>query len=276
MAFLFISISGLFASHTIAQCTNPIAAFIFFDAGEGDSILIKSQDKSVLIDTGNLISGHRILQSLRALGITHLDRIILTHPHPDHIGGVFQIAQSISFTSIHDNGENLRIEPSDIFRWYSDLVRNNPRYSILSQGDQFNIGAVKLNVLSPSANSMTSDWNTNSLVLSVHIGSSRILLMGDANLETEAALIRHGVDLKADILKVGHHGANDATSEAFIKRVRPTHTIISSNKNNIRGYPSSSVINRLKKYSSLYQTKDLGAVTFTLCNDGTYEVITER
>lgn len=260
----------------IASCKVPIAVITFIDVGEGDASLIQSGGESLLIDTGNLISGNSVLTSLKALGVAKVDRIILTHPHPDHMGGVFQVAQQIPFHSIHDNGENLDSPPDDAIRWYRDFVQKHERYIPISQGDSFILGKGHFKILWPPRALPGSDWNTNSLVILSDFKGYRVLFMGDGNLATESSLIRSGVDIKANLLKVGHHGAEDASSEAFIKRVAPQVSILSVNDRNIREYPSSRVLKRLKKYSSVYSTSKSGSITLTLCNENEYEVTTER
>lgn len=138
------------------------------------------------------------------------------------------------------------------------------------------IGSGTIKVLWPPRPLPSTDWNTNSLVISGEFSGFRFLLMGDGNIATEASLIRSGIDLYADLLRVGHHGAEDATSEAFIKRVSPEVSIVSVNSGNIRGYPSERVLKRLKRFSQVYTTDTSGSITVSVCSSGHYEIIHER
>jgi competence protein ComEC len=125
-------------------------------------------------------------------------------------------------------------------------VRENNNYKPIKAGDFFKYGGVKIQVLWPYT--VTSyDWNANSLVLRASYGSVSLLLMGDANNDVENALLNEKKDLRASILKVGHHGASDSTSEKFIKEVAPEYAVISVNGKNLNGYPAKEVIEMLRE-----------------------------
>lgn len=274
--FITLILSVIALDSASASCKSHVATITFIDVGEGDATIIESNEENILIDAGNIITGHKVLKTLTSRQVNLLERIIITHPHPDHMGGIFQVAQQIPFHSIHDNGENLQSPPHDTIRWYKEFVHNSKGYSALSQGDSFMIGSGTIKVLWPPRPLPSTDWNTNSLVMSGEFNGFRFLLMGDGNLATEASLIRSGIDLKADVLKVGHHGAEDASSEAFIKRVAPEISIVSVNGGNVRGYPSERVLKRLKRFSEVYSTDTSGSVTISVCSSGQYEITRER
>lgn len=219
----------------------------FLDVGEGDAVYMEAPDgKRLLVDTGNPITGHRVVEFLSKRGVRNLDVLITTHPDPDHIGGVFHVLQSIGADLRYDNGQLLdRGDCDDLYRWYADIFRKGG-YRALETGDRIAFGPVFIDVLS-SFDAGVSDWNTNSLVLMVTYGKTSILLAGDANRTTERALLKRGARLKADVIKVGHHGAGDASSERFIEAVSPVYAVISVNSDNIRGYPDDKVVSGLKK-----------------------------
>ncbi len=240
----------------------------FLDIGEGDAIYIETPTKEhILIDAGNPTTGYRVVDFLREKGIESLDAIFITHPHADHMGGIFQIVRRFDVKVIYDNGQPIPDKPDyDIYRWYVETVRGN-NYKAAAAGDVFPFGDVKIHVIWPK-DPLSSDWNVNSLVLKVVYNKAVILLMGDANRVVEEGLLAQKVDLKAKVLKVGHHGALDATSINFIKTVSPDFAVISVNVNNIRGYPHSDVLDRLKdlKVKTL-TTFSQGNLTFS--TDGT-------
>ncbi len=218
----------------------------FLDVGEGESIYIETPElKKILIDSGNLITGNRVAEFLKRHNIKRLDLMIITHPHPDHIGGVFCILNDIQVAKRYDNGQPVGDTTCDnLYRWYEIFYRKD-NYSVLKSGDIISLGKVVIKVLSPA--SLSQNWNDNSLVLKLVYGRTSFLFMGDATLNVERwLLLTKKEELKSDVLKVGHHGAHDAASEAFLKAVSPEYAIISINKNNIRGYPSAQVIQRLK------------------------------
>lgn len=218
----------------------------FLDVGEGDAIYIETPTKErVLIDTGNPATGYRVVEFLKEKGIDSLDAIFITHPHADHMGGIFQILPEFGVKVLYDNGQPIHEKPDcNIYRWYVETARDN-KYKAVAAGDVFQFGDVKIHVIWPKSPA-SSDWNINSLVLRVVYGKVAFLLMGDANRIVEKALLEERVDLKAKVLKAGHHGAIDATSEKFLKTVSPEFAVISINEKNVRGYPHRDVLKRLK------------------------------
>jgi competence protein ComEC len=259
-----------------SQQQEALATISFINVGEGDSTLIQSQNQSILIDTGNLITGDKVRKYLDNNSIKNLNRIIFTHPHADHIGGAFQIVQNFNFEHIHDNAESLSNTHEDIYRWYSDLVRIDKKYAPLSKGDKFQIGNAKFHVLAPKRINMTKDWNTNSLVLLISIGDTRILMMGDGNFETEKILLEDNVNIKSDILKVGHHAASDSSATEFLNYVKPKFSVVSVNQNNIRGYPSKDSINRLSSISKVLRTDEQGNIIIDIYPNGKIQIRGEK
>ncbi len=236
----------------------------FLNVGEGDSIFIKTpKNHNILIDSGNLITGFRVVKFLKNKNIKKIDYLIITHPHPDHCGGVFAIINNFNVIHKFDNGENLKVnECDDLYRWYGEIFRKG-NYNILKKGDRLVIDNISLNVLSPEK--ISGNWNDDSLVFMVKYKKVKILLMADAGKRIEANLLKNKINLHANILKVGHHGGKDATSEKFLDAVNPQYAVISINKNNIRGYPSKKVVNLIERK---------GIVLFTTFDNGTIHFVT--
>ncbi len=239
----------------------------FINVGEGDSILLEIEGKSALIDTGNLISGPRLVKYLKEKGIEKLDYLILTHPHPDHIGGVFFILPALKVEKIYDNGQELGgvRKTCAIYRWYEDLLRKRKNYAVLTCGDSLTLGSLTLEVLWPPGVPTSSDFNAFSLLIMVKGGGFSCLLTGDLTAAGERELLKREVNLKADVLKVGHHGAEDATSQEFLEAVSPGIAVISVDKDNFWGYPSARVLERLKKAGvKVYRTDREGDVVLSI------------
>lgn len=252
----------------------------FIDVGEGDSIFIEAPNgKTTLVDGGNLITGFRVVEYLKRDDIQNLDHLIFTHPHLDHIGGSFFILQMMKIKKIYDNGEDLTgiAKSQDIYRWYVELVRGDENYRILKAGDVLSLGEVILKVLWPPQPLVFADWNANSLVMMVEYGKFRCLLAGDLTTVGERRLLEQGVDLKADTLKVGHHGAKDGSCEEFLKAVACKIAIITVNKDNIRGYPSTKVLERFQDLGArIYRTDKNGDIVITVNGNGNYSIETEK
>ena len=270
----FISLSG----YLFAQ--EPDLKIHFIDVGEGDSILIETPDgKTALIDAGNLITGFRVVEYLRKNNISGLDYLIFTHPHPDHIGGAFFILPMMDAERIYDNGQDLTdiVKSVDIYRWYEKLVRNNRNYKVLKAKDRLLLGKITLSVLWPPQPLPLFDFNANSLVIMLKYGKFRCLLTGDLTIPGERKLLEQGVNLNADVLKVGHHGVNDASCQEFLNRVSPKIAIISVDAENIWGYPSAEVIQRLAGAGiGVYRTDRDGDILLSVQLNGQFKIETEK
>ncbi len=247
--------------------SNEAGRIHFINVGEGDSILLEIEGKSALIDTGNLISGPRLVKYLKEKGIEKLTYLILTHPHPDHIGGVFFILPALKVEKIYDNGQDLAgvRKICAIYRWYEDLVRKRKNYAVLIYGDSLTLGSLTLEVLWPPEVPTPSDFNAFSLLTMVKGDGFSCLLTGDLTAAGERELLKREVNLKADVLEVGHHGAEDATSQEFLEAVSPGIAVISVDKDNFWGYPSTRVLQRLKKAGvKVYRTDREGDIVLSI------------
>lgn len=216
------------------------------DVGQGDSILIRTPSGSnILIDTGNLSAGYRVRQYLREQGISILHTVVITHMHPDHVGGLFGLAPDLTVEKVCDNGAILT--GNDFWEEYINLTTDlKIERAILKSGDMMSFGRVQVSVLSPSQ-PLTGDMNADSIVLRIYLEKVSFLLMGDADTKTEKRLLTGKRYLKSQVLKVGHHGANDTTSDAFLEAVDPDLAIISVGKDNPRGYPGQQTLDVLKR-----------------------------
>lgn len=244
----------------------------FIDVGEGDSILIETpKGRSILIDAGNLITGLKVVEYLRKNGIKSLDYLIFTHSDADHIGGAFFVLQMLRVKNTYDNGEDLVQSGTsgDIYRWYNQLVRKNKNYRALRAKATLALDGVLLDVLWPPQKLLFPDPNNNSIVILLKYGKFRCLLTGDLGIPAERQLLEKEINLKADVLKVGHHGAGDSTCYEFLRRVCPKAAVLSVNRVNDRGYPAKEVTCRLgKEVKNLYRTDKEGDIVLSIFQRG--------
>jgi competence protein ComEC len=269
---------------------------------EGDSILIIAPGgKSVLIDAGDAGKGKVVLDALKRYKIERLDYLIATHPHPDHIGGADEVLNAVKVGTVIDNGVDLSTpEPesapgakgaktkptptptpkkkvktvNSFFDEYAAaLKQNGAQHEKAQPGKKYDLGGgAILTVLGPSEPFFTKDHvkaggnetNANSIVLRLDFGEFSMLLMGDAEAQTEERLLGKDLNLKANVIKVAHHGSKYATTENFIKRVQPEAAIISDGAWNHYGHPAQIVLDRLNAAKAkLYRTDLQGEVTIT-------------
>jgi competence protein ComEC len=263
----------------IIGCSLAVSAFAqdsqltihFIGVGEGEAIFVQTpQRDNVLIDTGNLLGGPDLLNYLREQSVDRLDNLVLTHPHLDHIGGVFFILPMLGSDKVYDNGHSLNSKTDDTLRQYVQLVRKHKNYEVLNASDSFRVGEVSFKVLSPQEEVVSpSDFNTNSLVIMMQYKTFRCLLMADATLLTEKDLLKQGLDLKVSLLKVGHHGSDDASGDEFLKAVSPAVAIISVDTDNLYGYPSDIVLQRLESQGiEVYRTDLQGNIVVRVDESG--------
>jgi competence protein ComEC len=287
---------------------------------EGDSILIISPGgKSVLIDAGDAGKGKVVLDALKRYKVERLDYFIATHPHPDHIGAADEVLNGIKVANMIDNGVDLstpapatptksakgkKAAPppppkksktktvNSFFDEYRDaLKQNGAQYEKAEPGKKYDLGGgAILTVLAPSEPFFTkdqmktggNDTNANSIVLRLDYGDFSMLFMGDAEAQTEERLLgKSDLDLKAKVIKIGHHGSKYATSENFLKRAQPEAAIISDGGWNRYGHPAQSVLDRLKAANAKVWRTDLqGEVTITTRGRGDsgklYEIKTAK
>jgi len=244
----------------------------FLDVGEGDAILIQAQNENVLIDTGNLLSGYKIVDYLRKNKVKKIKYLILTHPDLDHISGTFFILPKFAVQKIYDNGQALSDE--DIYRWYETLVRKRQNYAILKKGDKLRLKDINLDILWP-ANTKQGSFNENSLVIKLGDNNFNCLFAGDINKITEQSILSEKLDLKSNILKVGHHGYMDATREEFLEAVSPEVAIISASRK--EKAPSDITLDLLKKKKiKIYRTDTDGNIIVTVEKKKHFTIRTEK
>lgn len=250
----------------------------FLDVGEGEAVYIRTPDgKSLLVDAANPATAERIVRFLNSRGVDTLQAVLITHPHPDHMGGIFQLLSTFRVKRVYDNGQPIDDMPRcDIYRWYKERVRALPHYRRLGAGNTLRYGNVTVEVLWP-VELRTGGWNQNSLVLKISYSGRVFLLMGDADEKVEAALIERESSLEADVLKAGHHGSEGTLSERFLKDVLPSYAVISINRDNLRGYPSKKVLKRLDemKITTLITYRD-GNISFLVDEKGGLRLVHNR
>jgi competence protein ComEC len=149
----------------IVQGANHLEVH-FIDVGQGDAILIKTPSgQNVLIDTGNLSTGDKMKRYLKDEKVSTLNALIITHMHPDHVGGLFCLVPDLAVEKIYDNGAVLI--GYDFWEEYINLIKNlKIKREILEEGDEFSFGRVRLRILSPSK-PLTGDMNGDSIVIKI-------------------------------------------------------------------------------------------------------------
>lgn len=238
---LILAISLLPAS--IANAAPTELKVHFLDVGQGDSILIQAPNgKNMLVDGGTKGSGDKVVSFLKAKGVKKLDYVVATHPDADHIGGLITVLNAFPVTNFVDSG---KVHTSQTYFDLLTLIDSkNIKFTVPKELDQLALDPnMMIRVLHADENA--GDTNDASIVLKVTYNKVSFLLMGDADTEIED-YIRSKYDVKATVLKNGHHGSNTSSSAAFISNVKPSVAILSYGKNNSYGHPHAAIESRLR------------------------------
>lgn len=241
----------------------------FIDVGQGDSILIQSPNgKTMLIDGGTKSAGNTVVNFIKSKGITKLDYVVATHPDADHIGGLIPVLNAFPVGNFLDSG---KAHTTDTYYELLTLVdQKNIPYSVPAVRSNVALdSAIAMQVLHADGNA--SDNNDASIVLKAVYNQVSFLLTGDAD-EGIEKVMKDRFDVRATILKAGHHGSSSSTSSYFLSEVKPQATILSYGKDNSYGHPHSEVMTRLNSVGSkMYSTATSGTITVKT-NGTTYSI----
>lgn len=257
----------LFATQqTEAQAVQDDLKVHFIDVGQADSILIQCpQGQCILIDGGNNNDASLVVDYLENQGIKKIDAVVATHPHEDHIGGLDVVLNSFPVSAVYMPNA---ITTTKTFRDFVSSVKASGAKRIQAKvGVKIDIPGINARFIAPNKDTY-DDLNTYSAVLNLTYGKTSFLFTGDAEKESEEEiLIQNMVQLKADVLKIGHHGSSSSTSTTFLMAVAPQYAVISCGVNNDYGHPHQSTLDTLAAAGvDVFRTDLLG--TIVAASDG--------
>ncbi len=244
------------------------------DVGQGDCILIKAADKSILIDSGEREYAPDAANFIRKSGIARLDYVIATHPHSDHIGGMGDIIEEFGADKIivPRLPDDMTPSTSCYERFLTAVKNSGSRLTAAKAGNVYSIceingTAVTMTILSPDEGAAFADLNDYSVCVRIDYGKVSWLFTGDLSEEGEEALLKSGQDIDVTAYKVAHHGSSSSSGAAFLNAVTPRLCVISCGSGNSYGHPHDAVMKRLKMHTeSIYRT-DISS-TVAVYSDG--------
>lgn len=239
----------------------------FVDVGQGDGIVIINEDTVVVIDGGERDRANAVLSVLRANGVSKIDCYVATHPHSDHIGAAENIFNAFEVkTFMTTEFSEINIPTTAAFeRMMNAAAEEGCEVLFVTAGEQYTFGGLTFDVFAPVQE--TTDYNDMSIVLKMTYGKTTYLFTGDAERESERLMLEQGFDLKADVLKLGHHGSSTSTTEDFFNAVNPKLAVISCGKNNEYGHPHKETLALLNQSGIEYHRTDEEG-TVTIYSDG--------
>ena len=238
---------------------------------KADALLLRSGNSAYLIDTGSKDSFEQMYTVLKEAGISSLDGVILTHTDSDHVGGLKQLVKSDIeiaqvYSSVYYNKKDEGKHPA-----VKALKNTGKEVVFLSAGDQLQMGDALLTVLGPLEKNDNAE-NNNSLVILAACSSGSMLLTGDMEFPEEKSLLAAEAIPQVDVLKVGNHGEDDATSNALIAAARPKLAVISTNTQDEPDTPSPRVMRLLASWKiPVLVTQDTQKGVLVTLKDGIIE-----
>jgi len=274
-AWLAGATSLLAAALVFNYAARPRAAteIHFFDVGQGDSTLIMLKNgRNILIDGGTKLGrmdagAFVVVPALNRLKVRKLDAVIATHGDNDHAGGLETVMKRIKVERYFDNGQKKKRQALERLR--RTAVEMNIKSAVLKAGMTVPAGGGALRTVSPSQEFLEirkpPSINDASLGLLLESEGEKVFFTADIGRTAEKYLVSSGADIKADVLKVGHHGSNTGTTGRFLDAVSPKAAVISAGRFNRFGFPSKKVLARLarRKIRTL-NTMNEGEIVLTI------------
>ncbi|MDR2700769.1 MAG: MBL fold metallo-hydrolase [Nitrososphaerota archaeon] len=234
---------------------------VFLDVGQADCVLLKTDNYAMLIDAGNVGQDKLVLNYLIDYGVTTLDYLVATHPHADHIGSMASVVKAMDRI-----GMVMMPDKSHTIKAFENLINaieeKDIPVNIPHPGDVFTLGNANVQVIAPNS-AVYNDLNDYSIVLRVEFGNTVFLFTGDADTKSENEQLTNGLTLKADVLKVGHHGSRTSSIQKYLNAVAPSYAVISCGADNTYGHPHKEAMTRLTGTgAAIYRTDEHGTIIF--------------
>lgn len=260
--------SGQTTYPSVNQNGEPLGELLMtmIDVGQADAFLFEQNGKVAVIDCGTRSTGKNVVSYLKSKGITRIDYLVGTHPHEDHMGGMYTVLTNFEIGTVIipqiNNGEITT-------NWYIKLMKElgSGKYTVTypKVGQEYPLGQAKMKVIGPITEPDDGNINDYSIVMKISFGDMDVIMTGDAEERTEEEILQSGADVEAEMLKIGHHGSQTSTSTAFLDAVNPKYALISAKVGNKYDHPMPVTMEKLKARNiEVYRTDEQGTVVITI------------
>ena len=270
LIIIFVSTS----IYCVLRLNNGLKIY-FIDVGQGDStLIITNENKSILIDGGGSETGdynvgeNVLLPYLLDRGVMTVDYMIFSHFDADHAQGLEYVLEHLKVSNVILSKQVIE---NDIYKKVVELAnKRNTRLIFVKSGDLINIGDVKIYILHPQSELMDENpMNNNSVLCRLEYKRFSMLFTGDIEKVAEELIINKNLYLKADILKVAHHGSSSSSIQDFLNEVKPKIALIGVGENNRYGHPNVEVLDRLRNMNvNVYRTDECGEICISINKRG--------
>ena len=235
----------------------------FIDVGQALSVLVECDGQYMLYDGGNVDDGSLVVSYLQSQGVEQLEYVFCSHAHEDHVGG---LAAALAYFPAYHVYSPVTEASTKCFKDFVKYTQQQGlQVEVPAVGTTWPLGGATVTMVGPVA--QYSDTNDTSIVLRIEYGSTSFLLTGDMEKTAETDLVNSGVNLRADVLQVGHHGSSTSTGYLFLNSVLPEMAVISCGVNNKYGHPHEETLSILRDAGvDVYRTDLQG--TITIGSDG--------
>ena len=247
---------------------NIIISFI--DVGEAESILIQSNGENALIDAGNTIDGNKLVKYIKSLNIKEFKYIFGSHAHEDHIGGLANIIYNFKINEVYM--PSTKSEYKSYNNVLKALAKKNIELLTPEIDQKLYLGNSIIDIL--YVGDYKDNINNTSIVLKLTYLNTTYLFTGDTTKEIEMQLLNK--EIKSNVLKVAHHGSNDATSAQFLNKVHPEYAIISCGKNNDYHHPHKVTLDKLERIGAKIYRTDIDGTIIIKSNGDNINIETNK
>lgn len=277
VTLILLLVAGFLRGDKPNIAVNGNLSVHFIDVGQGDSILVSSNGANMLIDCGESEKTDHVIRYLRESGVKRLDYVVATHPHSDHMGGMYKIIDEFDIGEvIIPHLADKDIPTTRFFEKFLDSCENKRcRMTEAEEGRVLALGEASAEIISPNSEEY-GNLNNYSVGIFLTHGQNSFVMTGDAESPAEAEMLASGRIRHASVYKAGHHGSSTSSSKKFLSAVSPDYVVISCGAGNSYGHPNESAIKRITEYTDkIYRTDLCGSIVFE--SDGTELTIwTER